>query len=91
MTSGLPGKPAQRSSNIGDRSGSYLKSVSRRIVDRRVLHLIRMSLDSPVEGWTMLGDRLVKPAQAGPLSIVVLPFANLSGDSTQDYLAGAFR
>ena len=35
----------------------------------------------------MLGGRLTKPAQAGHLSIVVLPFANLSGDPAQDYFA----
>jgi TolB-like protein len=29
----------------------------------------------------------MKPAQAGHLSIVVLPFANLSGDPSQDYFA----
>ena len=38
-------------------------------------------------GWYMLGDRLMKPAQAAHLSIVVLPFANLSGDPAQDYFA----
>jgi adenylate cyclase len=38
-------------------------------------------------GWYMLGDRLMKPARAGHLSIVVLPFANLSGDPAQDYFA----
>ena len=31
-------------------------------------------------GWTLVGGRLIKPAQAAHLSIVVLPFANLSGD-----------
>ena len=40
-------------------------------------------------GWYMLGDRLMKPAQAAHLSIVVLPFANLSGDLGQDYLVDA--
>jgi adenylate cyclase len=38
-------------------------------------------------GWTMLGGRLTKPAQAAHLSIVVLPFTNLSGDPAQDYFA----
>jgi adenylate cyclase len=38
-------------------------------------------------GWSILGGRLTKPAQAGHLSIVVLPFANLSGDPSQDYFA----
>jgi adenylate cyclase len=38
-------------------------------------------------GWYMLGDRLMKPAQAEHLSVVVLPFTNLSGDPAQDYFA----
>ena len=38
-------------------------------------------------GWYVLGGRNVKPAQAGHFSIVVLPFANLSGDPSQDYFA----
>jgi adenylate cyclase len=38
-------------------------------------------------GWYMLGDRLMKPARAGHLSIVVLPFTHLSGDPSQDYFA----
>jgi TolB-like protein len=36
-------------------------------------------------GWYMLGGRLTKPAPAAHLSIVVLPFSNLSGDPSQDY------
>jgi adenylate cyclase len=36
-------------------------------------------------GWHLLAGRDVKPGQAGHLSIVVLPFANLSGDPTQEY------
>jgi TolB-like protein len=38
-------------------------------------------------GWYMLGGRLTKPAQATHLSVVVLPFTNLSGDPAQDYFA----
>ena len=38
-------------------------------------------------GWSILGGHLTKPAQAAHLSIVVLPFANLSGDPSQDYFA----
>ena len=38
-------------------------------------------------GWALLGGRLTKSAQAAHLSIVVLPFANLSGDPAQDYYA----
>ena len=40
-----------------------------------------------VGGWFLLGGRLMKPAQAGHLSLVALPFANLSGDPSQDYFA----
>jgi adenylate cyclase len=40
-----------------------------------------------VAGWFAFGGRLMKPAQAGHLSIVALPFANLSGDPSQDYFA----
>ena len=38
-------------------------------------------------GGYLLGGRLTKPAQAAHLSIVVLPFGNLSGDPAQDYFA----
>jgi adenylate cyclase len=38
-------------------------------------------------GWYVLGGRLTKPAQAAHLSIVALPFANLSSDPSQDYFA----
>jgi adenylate cyclase len=38
-------------------------------------------------GWYILNGRAAKPAQVAHLSIVVLPFANLSGDSSQDYFA----
>jgi adenylate cyclase len=38
-------------------------------------------------GWTLLGWRGVRPTEAARLSIVVLPFTNLSGDPAQDYFA----
>jgi adenylate cyclase len=38
-------------------------------------------------GWYMLGGHLTKPARAAHLSVVVLPFTNLSGDPSQDYFA----
>ena len=38
-------------------------------------------------GWFLLGGRLTNPTQAAHLSIVVLPFTNLSGDPAQDYFA----
>ncbi len=38
-------------------------------------------------GWYILNERAPKPAEAAHLSIVVLPFANLSGDPSQDYFA----
>jgi adenylate cyclase len=40
-------------------------------------------------GWYMLMGRAPKPVEAAHLSIVVLPFANLSGDPSQDYFADA--
>jgi adenylate cyclase len=40
-----------------------------------------------VVGWSMLGGRLTKSVQAAHLSVVVLPFTNLSGDPSQDYFA----
>ncbi len=38
-------------------------------------------------GWLLLGGRSVKPFEPAHLSIVVLPFTNLSGDPSQDYFA----
>ena len=38
-------------------------------------------------GWYILNGRAPKPVEAAHLSIVVLPFANLSGDPAQDYFA----
>jgi adenylate cyclase len=40
-------------------------------------------------GWYIVNGRTPKPAEAAHLSLVVLPFANLSGDPAQDYLVDA--
>jgi hypothetical protein len=40
-----------------------------------------------VGGWQINKGRAPKPVEAAHLSIVVLPFANLSGDPSQDYFA----
>jgi TolB-like protein/Tfp pilus assembly protein PilF len=45
--------------------------------------------DRLIDGLRKAGMPEEEPAQAPRLSIVVLPFANLSGDSAQDYLADA--
>jgi adenylate cyclase len=49
--------------------------------------LTALLLLAAAAGWYMLGGHMTKPAQAAHLSIVVLPFANLSGDPAQDYFA----
>jgi adenylate cyclase len=49
--------------------------------------LAALLLLAAAAGWFAFGGRTTKPAQAGHLSIVVLPFANLSGDPAQDYYA----
>ena len=45
------------------------------------------SLLAAAGGWFLLAGTSVKPAEAAHLSIVVLPFTNLSGDPAQDYFA----
>jgi TolB-like protein/Tfp pilus assembly protein PilF len=42
---------------------------------------------SAAGSWYVLGGRNIKPSEPAHLSIVVLPFTNLSGDPSQDYFA----
>jgi TolB-like protein len=49
--------------------------------------LAALLLLAVASGWYILNGRAPNPAQAAHLSIVVLPFANLSGDPAQDYFA----
>ncbi len=46
-----------------------------------------LSFLAAATGWFLLAGHSVKPAQAAHLSVVVLPFANLSSDPAQDYFA----
>jgi adenylate cyclase len=65
--------------------GSQAKSLDSK--PRLLGALAALLLLVAASGWYMLGGRLTKPAQAAHLSVVVLPFANLSGDPAQDYFA----
>jgi TolB-like protein/class 3 adenylate cyclase/Tfp pilus assembly protein PilF len=65
------------------RPGAKWRSVSSPLVAALAALLLLIA----ASGWYLLGGRLTKPAQAAHLSIVVLPFTNLSGDPTQDYFA----
>jgi adenylate cyclase len=47
--------------------------------------IVSLVLLAAVGGWFLIGGRLTNPPHAPHLSIVVLPFANLSGDPGQDY------
>jgi len=69
-----PGPPAPRASNSSSRW-------------RALAAVAALLFIAVAGGWTLLGGRLMKSAHAAHLSIVVLPFANLSGDPAQDYFA----
>jgi len=49
--------------------------------------LAALLLLAAASGWFLLNGCIEKPAEAAHLSIVVLPFKNLSGDPGQDYFA----
>jgi TolB-like protein/class 3 adenylate cyclase len=65
--------------------GSRAKSLDSK--PRLLAALAALLLLVAASGWYMIGGRLVRPAHPMHLSIVVLPFANLSGDPAQDYFA----
>jgi TolB-like protein len=51
--------------------------------------IVALVILAAVAAWHFLGSNRTAPAGAARLSIVALPFANLSGDPAQDYLADA--
>jgi TolB-like protein/Flp pilus assembly protein TadD len=84
------GQPAEAKYPPSATQGSPAKAVAsnRRVGSASLAAAISVILLLAVAGgWYMLNGRAPKPAEAAHLSIVVLPFANLSGDPSQDYFA----
>src|SRR5271165_4123526 len=84
------GKPAQAKPPPSMTEGDTAKApTSKRRLGSGPLAaaIAALLLLAAASGWYVLGGRIEKPAQAAHLSIVVLPFANLSGDPAQDYFA----
>ena len=84
------GKPAQAKPPPSMTQGDTAKARTsrRRLGSRPVAAAIAaLLLLAAASGWYVLGGRIEKPVQAAHLSIVVLPFANLSADPSQDYFA----
>jgi adenylate cyclase len=79
-------KPAAASVTLADQQKS-LASKRRFGFAALAAAIAGVLLLAAASGWYLLGGRQTKPAQAAHLSIVVLPFANLSGDPSQDYFA----
>ena len=80
------GKPAQAKPAPSMMSGNVAKALTskRRLGSGPLVAAIAaLVLLAAAGGWYVLGGRMVKPAQAAHLSIVVLPFANLSGASSR--------
>jgi adenylate cyclase len=84
------GQPVQAKPAISATTADQAKAVAskRRIGSASLGAVIAALLFlAAVGGWYILNGRAPKPVEAAHLSIVVLPFANLSGDPSQDYFA----
>ena len=64
-----------------------LASKPRLVSAPRAAAIAAVLLLAAASGLSLLGWRGVKPTEAAHLSLVVLPFANLSGDTAEDYFA----
>jgi adenylate cyclase len=84
------GQPAQAGSAPSAVQADSVKSSAskgRLSFDPLVTGFAALFLLAVASGWFLLVGRSVKPVPAAHLSVVVLPFANLSGDPAQDYFA----
>ena len=82
------GKPAQAKPAASTASSpAKAPSAKRRFGSGPLAAIAALLLLAAAAGWFTFGGRLTKPAQAAHLSVVVLPFANLSGDPAHDYFA----
>ena len=83
------GEPAAPKLAPAARTGEAPPEPRKRSRLARVGGIAALVLLAAVAAWRFLGSNPVPPAGAPRLSIVALPFANLSGDPAQDYLADA--
>jgi TolB-like protein/class 3 adenylate cyclase/Flp pilus assembly protein TadD len=85
------GAPAQAKSPVGPAAAKATKPLLRALVGAALVALVGIGAGA----WYFLGanrsapsiSNAVAPAEPAHLSIVVLPFTNLSGDPNQDYFA----
>jgi adenylate cyclase len=84
---GKPAQPKSASSTTWGKPAEAITDVRRLVTAPIAAALAALLLLVAASGWYMLGGHLTKLPQAAHLSIVVLPFANLSGDPSQDYFA----
>jgi TolB-like protein/class 3 adenylate cyclase/Flp pilus assembly protein TadD len=80
----LQAKPAPSATQADQAKAAYKRRMGSTSL---AAALVALLLLVAAGGWYILNGRAPKQAEAGHLSIVVLPFTNLSGDPSQDYFA----
>ncbi len=82
------GQPAETKRSPSPLDRTKAPALRRRLTDAPLAAaVVALLLLTAAGGWLLLAGRSVKPAQPAHLSMVVLPFTNLSGDPAQDYFA----